>query len=52
VVEMLNDEVRMGRRDKKNSNLNLNENKLFPKFYQGGQIGVSNEAKKKKLLKI
>jgi hypothetical protein len=30
----------------------LNENKLFPKFYQGGQIGVSSEAKKKKLLKI
>ncbi len=52
VVEMLNDEVRMGRREKKNANLNLNESKMFPKFYQGGQIGVSNEAKKKKLLKI
>ncbi len=33
VVEMLNDEVRMGRREKKNANLNLNESKLFPKFY-------------------
>ena len=33
VVEMLNEEVRMGRREKKNANLNLNESKLFPKFY-------------------
>ena len=52
VVEMLNEEVRMGRREKKNANLNLNESKLFPKFFQGGQIGVSNEAKKKKIMKI
>jgi hypothetical protein len=33
VVEMLNEEVRMGRREKKNANLNLNEAKLFPKFF-------------------
>jgi hypothetical protein len=33
VVEMLNEEVRMGRREKKNANLNLNESKLFPKFF-------------------
>ena len=49
---MLNEEVKLGRREKKNINLNLNESKLFPKFYQGGQIGVSAEAKKKKLLKV
>jgi len=49
---MLNEEVKLGRREKKNAALNLNESKLFPKFYQGGQIGVSSEAKKKKLLKI
>lgn len=30
VVDMLNEEVRMGRREKKNANLNLNESKLFP----------------------
>lgn len=36
VVGMLNEEVRMGRREKKSANLNLNESKLFPKFYQGG----------------
>ena len=29
---MLNDEVRGGRREKKMASLNLNENKLFPKF--------------------
>jgi hypothetical protein len=52
VVEMLNEEVRMGRREKKNANLNLNESKLFPKFFQSGHIGVSNEAKKKKLMKV
>lgn len=52
VVGMLNEEVKYGRREKKNANLNLNESKLFPKFYQGGQIGISTEAKKKKLLKI
>jgi hypothetical protein len=52
VVEMLNEEVRMGRREKKNANMNLNESKLFPKFFQSGHIGVSNEAKKKKLMKI
>ena len=52
VVGMLNEEVKLGRREKKNAALNLNESKLFPKFYQGGQIGVSSEAKKKKLLKI
>jgi hypothetical protein len=33
VVEMLNEEVRMGRREKKNANLNLNESKIFHKFY-------------------
>lgn len=32
--------------------MNLNESKLFPKFFQGGAVGVSNETKKKKLLKI
>jgi hypothetical protein len=52
VVGMLNDEVKLGRREKKNAALNLNESKLFPKFYQSGQIGVSAEAKKKRLLKI
>lgn len=36
VVEMLNEEVRLGRREKKSANMSLNESKLFPKFYQGG----------------
>jgi len=49
---MLNDEVRGGRREKKMASLNLNESKLFPKFFQGGAIGVSNETKKKKLTKV
>lgn len=30
---MLNDEVRGGRREKKAAALNLNEAKLFPKFF-------------------
>lgn len=30
---MLNDEVRGGRRDKKLATINLNESKLFPKFF-------------------
>jgi hypothetical protein len=34
------------------ASLNLNESKLFPKFFQGGNIGISNETKKKKLLKV
>lgn len=33
VVNMLNDEVRGGRREKKMASLNLNESKLFPKFF-------------------
>lgn len=49
---MLNEEVRGGRREKKMASMNLNESKLFPKFFQGGAVGVSNETKKKKLLKI
>ena len=48
----MNEEVRIGRREKKNAQLNLNESKLFPKFFQGGNIGISNETKKKKLLKV
>lgn len=52
VVNLLNEEVRGGRREKKNANMNLNESKLFPKFFQGGSVGISNETKKKKLLKI
>jgi len=51
VVNLLNEEVRGGRREKKMAS-NLNESKLFPKFFQGGNIGVSNETKKKKLLKV
>lgn len=51
-MDLLNEEVRMGRREKKNINLNLNESKLFPKFFQSGQVGVSAEAKKKILHKI
>ena len=49
---MLTDEVRIGRREKKSAALNLNEAKLFPKFFQGGNIGLSSETKKKKLLKV
>ena len=49
---MLNEEVRAGRREKKMASLNLNESKLFPKFFPGGTIGISNETKKKKLLKV
>jgi len=30
---MLNDEVRGGRREKKMAAMNLNESKLFPKFF-------------------
>ena len=52
VVNMLTDETRGGRREKKAAAVNLNENKLFPKIYQGGQVGVSNDQKKKKLQKI
>ena len=52
VVNMLNEEVRAGRREKKVATMNLNESKLFPKFFQGGQVGVSTETKKKKLLKV
>ena len=52
VVNLLNEEVRGGRREKKMASLNLNESKLFPKFFQGGNIGISNETKKKKLLKV
>ena len=33
VVNMLSEEVRGGRREKKNAALNLNESKLFPKFF-------------------
>lgn len=49
---MLNNEVRGGRREKKMAVLNLNESKLFPKFNQGGNIGISSETRKKKLLKV
>jgi len=30
---MLNEEVRGGRREKKMATMNLNESKLFPKFF-------------------
>jgi hypothetical protein len=33
VVNLLNEEVRGGRREKKSANMNLNESKLFPKFF-------------------
>jgi hypothetical protein len=33
VVNMLNEEVRGGRREKKMAAMNLNESKLFPKFF-------------------
>lgn len=33
VVNMLNEEVRSGRREKKMATMNLNESKLFPKFF-------------------
>lgn len=49
---MLSEEVRVGRREKKMASMNLNESKLFPKFFQSGNIGVSSETKKKKLLKV
>ena len=52
LVNMLTEEVRAGRREKKMASMNLNESKLFPKFFPGGTIGISNETKKKKLLKV
>lgn len=52
VVNLLSEEVRGGRREKKMATLNLNEAKMFPKFLQGGQIGMSSESKKKKLMKV
>mmetsp|Transcript_23504 Transcript_23504/g.23168 ORF Transcript_23504/g.23168 Transcript_23504/m.23168 type:complete len:93 (-) Transcript_23504:1324-1602(-) len=52
IVNMLQEEVSRGRREKKMASLNLNESKLFPKFFQGGNIGISSETKKKKLLKV
>lgn len=50
---MLSEEVRGGRREKKAGALSsLNEAKLFPKFFQGVNLGASIETKKKKLPKV
>jgi len=51
VVNMLSEEVRGGRREKKAAAQSLNESRMFPKFNNAGQ-GLSTESKKKKLTKV
>lgn len=51
VTKMIMEDTNRGRRQNQKK-INLSESNLCPKIFQGRNIGISEETKKKKLLKV